>query len=62
VPPENPTLLSQALLRLRGEEGKRKRMGERGRRFAVENLSRDAVGERYEELFENTLRSVRRGQ
>ena len=62
LPPENPRLLSQALLRLRREEGKRKRMGERGRRFVVENLSRDAVGGRYEELFENTLRSVRRGQ
>lgn len=51
VPPERPDLLAQTILRLYDNEKERKKMGENGRKFVVENFSRKIISQQYEELF-----------
>jgi colanic acid biosynthesis glycosyl transferase WcaI len=56
VPAEQPELLASAILSLRANPAYARRLGARGRRYALEHLSAETVLERYEQFVE-TLHS-----
>jgi glycosyltransferase involved in cell wall biosynthesis len=51
VPPGDPTSLAQAICRLLGDSELRSAMGEAGRRWVMENFSRERLIERTQELY-----------
>ncbi|MFC2030398.1 WcaI family glycosyltransferase [Chloroflexota bacterium] len=57
VPPEEPDLLANAIRHLREDSELRVCLGAHGRQFAVANLSRQRVLDRYIELFESLARN-----
>ena len=48
VPPEDPAALAEAIVTLRDDPARRRRMGEAGRKFVEENYDRRSLAERYE--------------
>ncbi|MBR8831640.1 MAG: hypothetical protein N5P05_001079 [Chroococcopsis gigantea SAG 12.99] len=55
VPPENPKLLSKAILELYGDPLRVKELSLRGRQYAEEHYSFETALDRYEELFSEVL-------
>lgn len=51
VPPENPELLAEAVLKVYKNKDLRETMGENGRRFVVDKFSKKLICQKYEELF-----------
>lgn len=55
VEPENPIALSQAIIYLKQNTERRKKMGVNGRKFVVENYSREAWAKKYINLMEQVI-------
>jgi glycosyltransferase involved in cell wall biosynthesis len=50
--PEDPAALAQAILAMAGDSRRCAEMGERGRKWVLENATREALAERYLNLIE----------
>ncbi len=55
LPPENPGLLAETILKLRQDSRLIEEMGDKGRQYAVDNLSLEACVSQLERLFESTF-------
>jgi len=55
VPPKDDNTLSEAILKLLGDNTLCKKMGEQGREFVENNFSINTMGQQVEELYENLL-------
>ena len=58
VPKGNITLFTEKLKELLTNEGKRKQMGENGRKFIVNNFSLQALAVRHEEFYLKILKKA----
>ena len=52
LPPEDPELLAEHILKLYENDGLRQEMGRRGRQYAEQNLSLTVAAQRYIELID----------
>ena len=55
VEPEDPEALVAAIMRLRGNADLRRTLGDNGRRYVVENLSREQTAGRYSAILEDLV-------
>ena len=58
IPPENPKLLTEAILRLFTNDEERKEMGYNARRYIVDNFHREIISKKYEDLFQNAVKKI----
>ncbi|HEY7873490.1 MAG TPA: glycosyltransferase WbuB, partial [Actinomycetota bacterium] len=54
VPPEDPAAVAAALKELHGNPARREELGQNGRKYMVDHLSRRATAERYVEILRLT--------
>jgi glycosyltransferase involved in cell wall biosynthesis len=57
VEPENPAALTQAIIRLYGDSKRRRTLGNNGRDYIVEHLSRHKTAQVYIDVLQNVVRS-----
>jgi len=55
IPPENPHLLAEAILKVKKNAASRKEMGKRGRQYALEYHSPSSAAEAFEEILRQAL-------
>ncbi|MCK4237134.1 MAG: glycosyltransferase, partial [Candidatus Krumholzibacteria bacterium] len=61
IPPGEMGALTEALLTLERDPGRRRTMGEKGRKKVVEGFSEERMVERYAELFGGLLKGAEKG-
>lgn len=62
VPPKDPVALKDAIIKLLGDKSLRERMGENGRRRAVENFSWPVAAKNTFEVYKDVVREYRSGK
>jgi len=62
VPPKDPVALKDAILKLLGDKALRERMGENGRKRAVENFSWPVAAKNTLEVYKDVVREYRSGK
>ena len=62
VPPKDPAALKDGIMKLLGDKKLRERMGENGRKWAVENFSWPVAAKNTFEVYKDVVREYRSGK